>query len=647
MSTATNRFFNIAELIYLTTTYLDKVDTSQLSRTCRRLHHWIEPALFDNIIIKYDPHGTNILTSPDSFRALSRNIPVVRSLCIGLSETIFLYSCFRAFETGPTATAAHADSSQLAVPTRTEIVSLPPMSMLAKLTVFLTYTARDDSCPYLPTLIGNTRGEFERTCWLLRMSEHLVKVEVHSLDILNRREFVVVARTIASIPRLEELYLEVALKNKGVPRFPAAFEVWSELFFVCPRSICKYEVKVDDCAYDVEENDMESERRVKEELAALRRQQEQGQGQGHLLPRLTDLVLGLIDDDSTGEGDVRKVLEHCPNLVSLRCREMTATVFSQNNLASIVATCCPLLKKVSFEYAASNNYILPRQLMLEIPEQQMQEFRWNTYPFPLEGPKVIMMFSRHSSTLRKIILGRHINVSSNVLRCVLVSCSALEELSAQLVAVFMHRRQTHAAFVTLEDAVENPWVCTRLRHLDLAVSIPPLPKGPDQVPYYRKMAADRSAAVIMCALSSEEWQHFTILERLYRQIGSLSQLTHLKLKAFVLDQLEGVGGVMAAYVNNTFPALLSLGDIDRSGRPGYLECLAGLTKLRELRGSVRTNTEETKVTMGWSEAKWMATHWPNLEIAEFFGKDDKLTDPFLWLQDQSKGAKLNVSAPRI
>ncbi|KAF8944252.1 hypothetical protein BGZ47_004485 [Haplosporangium gracile] len=388
------------------------------------------------------------------------------------------------------------------------------------------------------------------------MSEHLVKVEVHSLDILNRREFVVVARTIASIPRLEELYLEVVVKNKGRPRFPATFEVWSELFFVCPRSICKYEVKVDDCVYDVEQVNMEGERQAKETLAALRRQQEQGQGQGHLLPRLTDLVLGLIKDDSTREEDVGRVLEQCPNLDSLRCRGMTATVFSQNNLASIVATCCPLLKKVSFEYADSDNYIFPRQLMLEIPEQQVQEFRWNNYPCPLEGPEVIMIFLRHSSTLRKIVLGRHINVSSNVLRCVLVSCPALEELNS--------------SFVTLEDAVENPWACTRMRHLSLAVSIPPLPKGLDQMLYYKKEAADEE--------TTQPW-------------------------AFVLDQLEGVRGIMAAYFNNTFSALLSLGDANGSGRPGYLECLAGLTKLRELRGSVRTNTEDTKVTMGWSEAR--------------------------------------------
>lgn len=225
----------------------------------------------------------------------------------------------------------------------------------------------------------------------------------------------------------------------------------------------------------LEEDHMEDLRQVKEELRALWRLQEQEQD--CLMPRLTDLVLGHVRDDPRGVEDVRRVLELCPNLDSLQFHVMTPTVFSQNNMAKIIATCCPLLKKVSFKYVTHDisDYNLPYQLMVEIPKQQVQEFRWRIHPHPLEGPEAITMFSRHSETLQKIVLGPHITVLSKVLWSVLVGCSALEELSLEMRGVELRRRRTHTDFVRLEDAVEDPRACTRILRLNLAVTIPPLP----------------------------------------------------------------------------------------------------------------------------------------------------------------------------
>ncbi|KAF9340906.1 hypothetical protein BGZ91_011911 [Linnemannia elongata] len=81
-----------------------------------------------------------------------------------------------------------------------------------------------------------------------------------------------------------------------------------------------------------------------------------------------------------------------------------------------------------------------------------------------------------------------------------------------------------------------------------------------------------------------------------------------------------------------------------NGYTGYLRLLGGLTKLKELRGSVSATTEETKYQMTWGEVRWMAGHWPNLEFAEFFEADEEPRKEFLWLQKQSKGAKLVLSA---
>ncbi|KAF9130532.1 hypothetical protein BGX30_013463, partial [Mortierella sp. GBA39] len=70
----------------------------------------------------------------------------------------------------------------------------------------------------------------------------------------------------------------------------------------------------------------------------------------------------------------------------------------------------------------------------------------------------------------------------------------------------------------------------------------------------------------------------------------------------------------------------------QQGRPGFLNLLDGLTKLIELRGSFNAITDETKVTMGWAEVRWMASYWPTLKVAEFFRGDEELTEPFLWLR---------------
>ncbi|KAF9142264.1 hypothetical protein BGX30_003069, partial [Mortierella sp. GBA39] len=53
------------------------------------------------------------------------------------------------------------------------------------------------------------------------------------------------------------------------------------------------------------------------------------------------------------------------------------------------------------------------------------------------------------------------------------------------------------------------------------------------------------------------------------------------------------------------------------GRPGYLQLLGGLTKLKELYGSTCLVIEETEATVGTDEIKWMDRLWVALETAQF------------------------------
>ncbi|KAG0372275.1 hypothetical protein BGX24_000466 [Mortierella sp. AD032] len=98
-----------------------------------------------------------------------------------------------------------------------------------------------------------------------------------------------------------------------------------------------------------------------------------------------------------------------------------------------------------------------------------------------------------------------------------------------------------------------------------------------------------------------------------------------------------------SYARNTLCAMASLGDADGSGRLGYLKCLGGLTKLRHLHGNAYAKTDETKPTLGWAEARWVASHCSELEMAEFFSESEEPTESFVWLRVEPKNGKLIYS----
>ncbi|KAF9101797.1 hypothetical protein BGX27_011329 [Mortierella sp. AM989] len=128
------------------------------------------------------------------------------------------------------------------------------------------------------------------------------------------------------------------------------------------------------------------------------------------------------------------------------------------------------------------------------------------------------------------------------------------------------------------------------------------------------------------------------LGQLYKQIGSMARLKVLDLKR--QDTYSE-----SDYQEKLLPRLLTLRD-DELGATGCLSMLAGLTELRELRGSVRGDTSEMSRRMGQQEVEWMAEHRPSLEVAEFlqddYGKilDFEVPAHLKWLQEQRPRLRL-------
>ncbi|KAF9087998.1 hypothetical protein BGX23_007709 [Mortierella sp. AD031] len=193
------------------------------------------------------------------------------------------------------------------------------------------------------------------------------------------------------------------------------------------------------------------------------------------------------------------------------------------------------------------------------------------------------IFQRHSRSLRRIQFSYCNEPQTRALSSVLAECVGLEEL------VLPRRNRGTSSFVQLSDAT----------------------------PSYKRLATEG-------LLEEEEKDQFALLERLYRQIGSLTESRYLDLRAR-LTNADGTSGSQW-YDENSLPLILSLGDDEA--------------------GSVYASNCEVKETVGWPETRWMHDHWPNLRVAEFYLPHKEPAEQFKWLQEQRQIFKLELSVPK-
>lgn len=126
--------------------------------------------------------------------------------------------------------------------------------------------------------------------------------------------------------------------------------------------------------------------------------------------------------------------------------------------------------------------------------------------------------------------------------------------------------------LTLKDAVETEWVCSKIRHLDIAVSLTPDGKDPAYL-----------ADPTMATWNEHDRCHWEMLDKFYTQVGFLKQLQILNLRSTSVELLD-------EEVNDPFrmlclPGLLALENVT-TGQIGFLSRWNELTQLQELRGSV-------------------------------------------------------------
>ncbi|KAF9123439.1 hypothetical protein BGW39_008970 [Mortierella sp. 14UC] len=311
------------------------------------------------------------------------------------------------------------------------------------------------------------------------------------------------------------------------------------------------------------------------------------------------------------------VLQMSPRLVKLTAQRVSVRNHHDPRfLAGVIAYLSSLEELdltvflVNQEQLLEKSLSFPFILMQEIGESQLEVLRVQECQSSMEDDLEVdtgtAALQRHSASLRIVNFSNCADWQGDAIGLVFDECSGLEVLKPTT------RTGWEVAYIDLEDTVDSiPWKCTRLHHLEMTISETALPGDPILLMKPENQVFDAFAdAAYEQGVKSKLDQ----LEKFYRQIGALTQLSHLHLRAVSTDA-EGAPLPLETtpYRRNNFPGMLSLGD-EYTGGPGYLDLLGGLIKLKKLQGSVLATTDQTRRTMGWPEARWMARHWPDLEV---------------------------------
>ncbi|KAG9068220.1 hypothetical protein KI688_011815 [Linnemannia hyalina] len=653
MESAFIRFFNVQELVdHLTLYYLDRAGVSRLMQTSRQMNAICTPILYFHVTACFDDNNKNIFGSTESIMALSRNVHHVRQLALlGRNDIIYYADCVIAFldqldtlqNTTTTATIEH--SPALSRPTwfapldpKIYIVfPIPPMTMLTKLDLRLFILSQYDE---YQEICQDRRTTLAQACWIISSSPNLLDLKLTSVFLKDRRDAQLLMTTLFRLQRLRALYLGFFLPSFTTPGLIHKVEIY--LLSACPPALRKLTLKSyveggeDD--YMIEDFSKDNAEAESGTLPPWEKLDEECGLTTSTMPRRQGPFLGLRDlhlgevGRSFSRDDLQLILQQCPNLITLEMPRLSQ-ISDVQQLAGEIVQWCPRLSDLSNESECGDDKVrgLVDWVLRALPPQQVTRFISNGAPVPaIQGlDDGGSMFQRHSSTLREISLNGYKRIDSMMVQTILVECEALESFKIHL----PNYGDPLPLCLHLEDAIGIPWACTRIQELQLAIAIPERPlivPVAGTWPYYIRPPPT--------TLSVEETQQFKDLEFFYRQLGKLTQLRRLDLRAYYYDS-TGKRNPSGA----PFPGMLNLGS-EKTGQPGYLQLLGGLTKLKTLVGSVAANTRETMLTIGMDEVVWMDKYWPALERAGFFMNPPTSRIPFVWFLEQrrKRGQELDL-----
>ncbi|KAF9080873.1 hypothetical protein BGX23_001557 [Mortierella sp. AD031] len=445
-------------------------------------------------------------------------------------------------------------------------------------------------------------------CWVLENScTTLTQVHLHELDLPYIEAIRVLARTLSKLQvlaRLQIAYNSNANNKVGSnsDKTPPTTTLLNILFFCCPPSLVSF-IMVG-------------------RLLALKRypglegllQPREGQldwDEGKVLIRqepllnLKELLLPACPQGYTAE-EICPILEHCPNLDCWSIpdfkydstRTEVLRVFREtiprryghpSRLLAITSTPCLQFR--------GEGVI---EIMEALPEQQLRDIVCQHF-YDASHVRFAAAIMRHSETLQNFLINRSNGVQSSTIQTVLANCKALKVLWVS------SNRGGGSIRLLLEDAVAQDWACTRL----------------DQLKIFMDLGSSGALGDVLLT-EVEQQERWVKLEKFYRQLGRLTELSILDIRC-VRGLNTLMGGLTIPYQKLSLPGLLSLPKAEEGeegpgtgvGRKrGYLHLLARLKDLRMIRGSFWAHTVENREMVGQAEMEWIVKTFPKLEQFE-------------------------------
>ncbi|KAG0262473.1 hypothetical protein BGZ95_004018 [Linnemannia exigua] len=649
---AARTLFSIPELAEIIGRFLNVRDQLHLSMTNRLLHQTLSPLFWSSLDLFNKPQAERLLQSPDAHLVLGRNFYRIQELKVQTSTLVYLInSMIRHPEdlpmTATTTTLATTTSFSESTPTPLPESPLPnPLTVtLPRLTRLTSLEFKTEQIPDGDNSVKDAYPEISvmpRLTWLLHLNSSLTQIRVSGCRVRSPFDAHLFIQALPSLTSLRDLELNFRMSA-------VRWEVVIELLFFClPVSV----ENVSLCPSKLEDGIPPS----------LGLPPLPGGGQDTELAGLLGARRALGRRYGPLERLRRLQIEFVLETFSPPLWNHDGFRSISADLAQAVVQHCPRLRGLNSCGQASNDIIdaLPQQSLETIANR-------SRHCEPKEMALCLQAISRSQyASLREVRIEECRHVRGSAVQAILWTCAALETLVI---------KGRPCVATRLKHLVEKDWVCTRLKTLEITVDL-------------RQVRVPAVSLATMPAVYDATW---TMLRRFYRQIGALTEIEVLNLgirskemqyldengqeRVAIVDKPKSKkrqarsqgeeddswsadddtseyetartkGSVVASNADATFPGLLSLGD-ECTRRAGYLNCLAGLTKLRELRGHVQVTTSETLRTVGLRELEWMLEHWPKLEVAELVPvvktiqskprrplPGDKLPPHIVWLQQQ-------------
>ncbi|KAF9098249.1 hypothetical protein BGX23_006665 [Mortierella sp. AD031] len=236
------------------------------------------------------------------------------------------------------------------------------------------------------------------------------------------------------------------------------------------------------------------------------------------LANLKKLTFWAINDQSTTSA-ILSIFKHCPNIKELGIPNFAGSE-DVGVISKFLEQRCPQLRLLScqsFKKRAKDrlpykvmNYSLPANLR-------------SLSTFGQAGYQPNDRTTR--GALRRIVIVQYSRFTR-----ISIPVPIVFKQCCNLTILHLGASDGQGLYVDLDDVLEVPWSFTKLKNLSLALSGCELPSDPtpESLPYY-----SRPRPIL---LSEAEKQQFARLEKLYKQIGKLTELKYLHLEMVKLEE---------------------------------------------------------------------------------------------------------------